>query len=249
MKNKYNKVFTAKSAILAIVIALAGTGIANADNDASNKITSFVILPIPDPANYDIKKHRASIPVIDREARKTFTDLVKKNNPDFGLLMWNTLRTELIKAGLTEVLAPTVSIDQYNPRAINYQDLKTDADAIVHLYFESAGVRAQKMEKRSSYPYGMTSEPSDEDYQPYLYAGYCVVLKNLGNGCQLENSAAFGDGITVDGNIEYPAKESEHWRTSDEVLANIPNVIGAYKTGSVKMAKGISEKIISYPGK
>lgn len=223
------------------------SNIANTKEIGRKKIASFAILTIHDPVNYDIKKHPISIPILDKNARKLFTEGVNKDNPKLGLLMRNSLQAELTKAGLTEVLAPDISIDPYDPRAVDYKNIKTEADAIIHVYFESAGARPLKMVSNAPSIYGLPSENTDENFQPYLYAGYCVVVKRMSNQCSLENSAAYGDGATVDGNLEYRAEESKHWKSAEEVLANIPSIIDAYKSGTNKMAKGISEKVISYP--
>lgn len=195
-------------------------------------IKTFTMLPVGEPSEYKMRNRNLLIGGIvggirDMSLSSKLTEAIKLENPELGEHIKKSVADQLKRSGLSEIPMPEgISTDK-----INYATIKTDADAIVHIYYEGAG---------------LFSGTLSTNYEPYLYASYCVVARKISNDCIIENSGVYGDGSKKNAPGTYVAPENERWPNSEAVEGGIKDVIASFKNGATKIATGFASDIASY---
>lgn len=195
--------------------------------------TSFAFIESPEPESFRLENSQFGLGLVIHKIRnsamsKSFSTDMVNAKPAFNAHLRQVLSDRLKQSGLKELPAPVVDWEESGLWKIDYASLKTDADLIINIYVDYAGVR---------------SPNSSTFYEPMLYVNFCVVARKLQNWCVLENVGVYGDGTSKNSDMTYVADPEQRWASSEEVFKSIPSIIQAIKFGGNRIAEDVAKKM------
>lgn len=116
------------------------------------------------------------------------------------------------------------------PENVDYKSVVTQADLLFNVYISQMGVYSSS--RRST-------------YEPTVFVTFCVVAKQLGPECAVEEEVKFGDNATKEVPFEHVVPAEFHWKSADSLFQNVPGVITSVKLGLSIAAKEIAMTAIS----
>jgi hypothetical protein len=92
---------------------------------------------------------------------------------------------------------------------------------------------------------GVFSSSRRSTYEPTVFVSFCVVARQLGPKCAVEEEVKFGDNNTKEIPFEHVVPAEFHWKSADSLFQNVPGVITSVKLGLSIAAKEIAMTVVS----
>jgi hypothetical protein len=212
------------------------------NTELESPVTKVEIIRTPNPVEYrmEFSLHKAVaavswVPLLVNKGRNSSLSTQLSNalvgrNLNLNELLRSKVEKEIENAGFQIDEAPKVDgIDPSKPWNVDYKTIKSGGNALLHVYIERIGVQSR-------------SESSV--YLPFAHIYYCLIIPGNKNRCAYSKRSYYGEGITSEGVLAYPADLTYQWTDSDSVFANISQVESSLKNAVLKVGEGISESII-----
>lgn len=218
-----------KIAFTASVLSICALTERSLAEQAQPPIKSIAVIPVSEPTWYSLKNRNALEIVLSpligvgtaidsRSKAQVFTDKMSAQQPYLGEELTKALIAALNRQGYNASRLEGLQRLRGDEESIDYAEVKSDADAVLHVYFTDVGV---------------FSGYSTVDYLPKVNIyGY---LFNPKDGEYIhEETVYYGDdartgkswGVTADPNFKFPSFDSLIERASD-VKSGFNNGAGA----------------------
>lgn len=216
------------SAILIMTSCFSNAAFAEKKKVDWSAIKTFTVLETADPDQFRMRNFMPAsilalgvgIPVSiyrNKEMSEKFGVLIKEKPIGMANAMRQQVISSLAAGGLTEIPPPVVQVDPKDPNNIDYGKIKTQADAIIHVFFDEAGIESPTFSVM---------------YRPQIAATICVVVQKVDNDCVFSEGATYGAKKDDVKKGEVASAENEQWDSENTVYGQMDAVRDALRSGS-----------------
>lgn len=224
---------------LLLAVCLSMTSYASEKKVDWSAIKTFTVLETANPNEFKMRNMAPAVILMlvpgifangyrnDLMSEKLST-LIKEKPLGMATAMRQQVVNSLREAGLTEIPAPEIKIDPKNPNDVDYAKIQTQADAIIHVYFDSVGVESPTFSVM---------------YRPHIEATICVVVQRVDGDCILSEDGTYGTKKDDMKKAEIASIEAEQWSSENTVYDQIDAVRDALRSGSALLGGALANKV------
>lgn len=207
--------------------------------DDANPGYALAIIKTPEPIEYRMENSMAGgFGWLVHKARNSSmsgrlsSEVFRRASFKPNEILRSEIEASLVKAGLRLSPPPAVSINPVKPYDVKYSAIPLGGNALLHVYIQKIGVQSHS---RSS------------TYQPFIDAVYCLIIPGQeAKGCTYSEESFYGEGITEEDGLFYPADLADQWADEDDVFRRSTSIEPALMKGISKIADGVSKVVINY---
>lgn len=210
-----------------------------------NGIKTFTVLETAEPDAFKMRNLTPAVALMlvpgifangyrnDRMSQK-LTHLIKEKPLGMADAIRQQVTRSLSGAGLTEVPPPKIQIDPKEPNDVDYAKLEVQADAIIHVYFDSVGVESPTFSTM---------------YRPHIEATICVVVRSVDADCSFSEDGTYGTRKDDIKKAEIASMETEQWASEEVVYEQIDAIRDALRSGSGLLGVALANRVREPLGK
>jgi hypothetical protein len=203
-------------------------------------VTTIAVIPVSEPSWFSLKNRNALAflvtPLIEagtavdsRHKAGVFTEKIKGENFSFGQKLTDTIVQTLNEKGFHASVLQDIKRPAGDPDGIDYAAIKSDADAVLHVYFRDVGVESgytttSYLPKVNIYGYLFNPKDAEYIYDDTIYYG-------------VDSREGKSWGVMADAGFAYGSFE--------ELIQKAPEVAAGFNTGAQAAGKRLAENIRS----